>query len=165
VRSAASPEVLVIIDHDVLIGRLEGTARLADGTIVPGETARRIACDAGILPVVMNGKREVLDLGRTKRLASVPQRRALLAKWRTCAFPGCTIPAHWTKAHHLDPWKPTGTEPGGTTNLDLLVPLCERHHHVVHEGRWRITKDERGYAFHRPDGTIHDISLPNGGGP
>lgn len=160
VRSGGLPEVIVIVDHDTLVGRIEGAARLADGTIVPGETARRIACDAGILPVVMNGRSEVLDLGRAKRLASIPQRRALLALWCTCGFPGCTVPVPWTKAHHLDPWKP-----GGTTDLGLLVPLCERHHHFVHEGGWRIRKEAEGFVFVRPDGAVHDVRVPNGGGP
>lgn len=163
VRSGGSPEVIVIVDHDTLVGRIEGAAgvaRLADGTMVPGETARRIACDAGLIPAVLRGKSEVLDLGRAQRFASVPQRRALLALWCTCGFPGCTVPVHWTKAHHLDPWKP-----GGTTDLGVLVPLCERHHHFVHEGGWRIRKEAEGFVFVRPDGAVHDVSVPNGGGP
>jgi hypothetical protein len=157
VRSKAAPEILAIIDHRILIGELEGLGRLADGTPIAGATARRIACEAGILPVVMNGTSEVLDLGRAKRLASIPQRKALLAKWCTCAFDGCTIPVQWTKAHHLDPW-----QPGGSTDLDVLIPLCERHHHLVHEGRWQIIRDANGYTFIAPDGTPHGPVRPNG---
>lgn len=157
VRSKASPEVIAIIDHRVLLGELEGLGRLADGTPIPGATARRLACEAGILPAVLGGASEVLDLGRATRLASVPQRKALLVRWCTCGFPGCTIPVHWTKAHHLDPWKP-----GGCTDIDVLLPLCERHHHVVHEGRWRIERLGDAYVFVAPDGTRHGPVHPNG---
>jgi hypothetical protein len=64
---------------------------------------------------------------------------------------------HWTKAHHLDPWKP-----GGCTDIDVLLPLCERHHHVVHEGRWRIERLGDAYVFVAPDGTRHGPVHPNG---
>jgi hypothetical protein len=102
----------------------------------------------------------VLDLGRSRRLASVAQRRALLVRWRGCAFAGCSMPIGWTKAHHLAPWSHDGT-----TDQSLLVPLCERHHHLVHEGGWRLSRRGDGLDIHRPDGSFSAHVRPHGPGP
>jgi hypothetical protein len=157
VRGRGTPEVLVLIDHQTLLGELTdaGLAELDDGTPISGATARRIACEAGILPVVLGGDSEVLDLGRRRRLASVAQRRALLVRWPGCAFPGCTVPIGWTKAHHLAPWSRDGT-----TDHELLVPLCERHHHLVHEGRWQLRRRDGSLDVHRPDGSFFARAAP-----
>lgn len=163
VNGRGKPEVLVIVDHQTLLGQVSalGVARLSDGTPISGETARRIACDANIIPAVLNGRGETLDLGRAKRLASAAQRTSLRARWRCCAFLDCTMPIAWTRAHHTDPWND-----GGRTDDRLLVPLCERHHHLVHEGGWTIrATDEGGYVIARPDGTHHATVGPNGVAP
>ena len=70
-------------------------------------------------------------MGRTRRLATPDQRRALRAMYRTCGFPGCQVRFEDCRIHHVTWW-----EHLGTTNLDNLLPLCERHHHHVHEGGW-----------------------------
>jgi hypothetical protein len=116
-----------------------GQARFGDGTVISLGLARRIACDAEILPAVLDGTCEVLDLGRAARSATPAQRRALALHYRGCAFPGCTRPPSWCSAHHVIHWSA-----GGPTDLDNLIPLCERHHTVVHHDGWDITRADDG---------------------
>lgn len=101
--------------------------------------ARRLACQATIIPVVLGGQGEILDLGRRTRLFTRAQRRALRLRDRHCRAEGCSIPAAWTEAHHLHPWSE-----GGPTDLTNAISLCNHHHHRIHD-----------HAF------IHD-RLPNG---
>jgi hypothetical protein len=111
---------------------------------------RRLACDAEIVPVVLNGDAMALDVGRSQRFATPDQRRALAAMHRSCVFPGCTRAFTDCEIHHIDPWGDLGP-----TDLDRLAPLCERHHHLVHEGRTRLQLEaDRSITITRPDGTI-----------
>jgi hypothetical protein len=97
---------------------------------------------AGIVPVVLGGQSQVLDLGRTRRLFSPPQRKALAVLQGTCAADGCDVPAAWCEAHHAeDPWSK-----GGRTNLAEGVLLCPHHHHRAHDLRY-ITR-------RMPDGSV-----------
>jgi hypothetical protein len=103
------------------------------GPITPA-TLRRLACDAGILPIVMNGPSAVLDLGREQRTVGDDQWWALVVRDRGCVFPNCDRPPSWTEAHHIDWW----TRDRGPTDLENLCLLCSRHHHLVHEDAWHI---------------------------
>ena len=144
-------QVVVHIDLRTLIhdiNRVDRTCHLDDGTPVPAEPARRIACNAGLIPVVLGGPSEPLDVGRSSRLATPAQRVALRARSATCEFHGCTIPSSWTEAHHLDPW-----EHNGPTDIDNLANLCTRHHHAVHEGKWSVERVKGVTYTRRPDGT------------
>lgn len=148
-------EIVVLIDLDTLIhGRHDhSVCELHDGTDIPVSLARRLACDAEVLPVVLAGTGEVLDLGRRQLLANRAQRRALRAMYRTCAWAGCTVPFHHCQIHHLTDW-----HRGGPTDLSNLLPLCDQHHHLAHEGRWRLhLAPDRTLTIHRPDGTHHAI--------
>jgi len=108
---------------------------------ISAEEARRLACQANVIPVVLGGKGEVLDLGRRMRLFSRAQRRALRVRDQRCRAEGCTIPAAWTEAHHLKPWSH-----GGATDLANAVSLCAHHHHRIHD---------HAYTHHRlPTGDI-----------
>ena len=121
------------------------------GQEVPAATFRRLCCDADIIPVVLDGDGVTLDVGRAKRVATRDQRRALRAMYRTCAHPGCTVGFDDCDIHHVNPWTPTGL-----TDLDNLLPLCSRHHHLVHEGGWTLTlRSDRTTVWCRPDGTLH----------
>ncbi|QIK75825.1 HNH endonuclease signature motif containing protein [Nocardioides piscis] len=119
-----------------------GVAALLDGRgSVPGDDAtagglsaaeaRRLACAAKIIPVVLGGASEVLDLGRARRLFTAAQRKALLLRDRTCRAAGCDIPGTWAEAHHWTPWSA-----GGATDLENGVLLCSHHHHRVHDPAW-----------------------------
>lgn len=94
---------------------------------------RRLACDADVIPLVLGGDGQVLDLGRANRLFPPHLRRALVARDIGCAFPDCTVPASWCEAHHITPWAH-----GGNTSIDNGVLLCAHHHHAIHQGQWTV---------------------------
>ncbi|MBE7325198.1 DUF222 domain-containing protein [Nocardioides sp. Y6] len=142
--------VTVTISFDALKTGL-GVASLDNGT--PGDgfdtltaaQARRLACNARIIPAVLGTASEVLDLGRGARLFTKAQRRALLLRDKTCRAEGCTIPGTWTEAHHLMPWSH-----GGMTDLDNALLLCSKHHHRAHDDTYDMTRLASGdYRFHR----------------
>lgn len=112
-------------------------------------TIRAWACDAELIPVVLGGDGEVLDVGRSRRLFTPKLRRALIARDGGCAAPGCTIPAPWCEAHHIEHW-----EHGGPTSVDNGVLLCSHHHHVVHASGWTISM-RRGVPWFIP-AAYHD---------
>jgi hypothetical protein len=118
----------VTIDLDVLRSGL-GLAETSTGEVISAGEARRLACTAGILPVVLGGAGEVLDLGRSRRLFSPAQRKALAIRDRHCRAEGCDIPAAWCEAHHAtNPWSRKGR-----TDLDNGLLLCSFHHHRAHD--------------------------------
>jgi hypothetical protein len=97
----------------------------------------------------MSGKSEVLDLGRSTRVVSRAQRRALVLRDGGCGFPGCDRPPQWCDAHHLRHWVK-----GGPTDLWNLVLLCRRHHVLCHEGGWHLARGPDGsLQAYRPDGS------------
>ena len=109
-----------------------GVCETFDGQPLPPATVRRLACAADIIPIVLDGDGRVVDVGRAKRLATADQRRALRATHRTCAAPDCPVRFGDCDIHHLQDWRD-----GGLTNLENLIPLCSKNHHLVHEGQWR----------------------------
>jgi hypothetical protein len=160
-RRPARAELLALVDLATITDGLRENSicELDDGTIVPVETMRRIACDAHIIPVVLNGEGLPLDVGRSRRLATDDQRRALRAIYRTCGIGDCDVPFDRCEIHHLREW----TADQGETNLDSLIPGCSRHHHLVHEGGWRLEldPDTRELTIFLPDGTVHRRSRPH----
>jgi hypothetical protein len=127
-------ELLVLIDLDTLRNGLRpgGVCETFDGQPLPPATVRRLACDAGIIPIVLDGDSVVVDVGRARRLATADQRRALRAVHRTCAAPDCPVRFGDCDIHHLEEWRD-----GGSTSLENLILLCSKHHHLIHEGQWR----------------------------
>lgn len=120
------------------------------GVALTPEAVRRLACEASIVPFVLGGAGEVLDEGSGRRLASAAQRRALAVMHATCVMPGCTVPFDQCRVHHVDLW-----HDGGRTDLDQLVPVCERDHHRLHEGGWTIKlRADRTITVARPDGVV-----------
>lgn len=144
------PRVSVIIDH-------QGTvSEFADGTHVCDETVARLCCDAVIRDIVIGRNGVPLAVGRRHRTATDAQRLALRAVFRTCAWPSCDRQFDHCQIHHVVPW-----EHGGLTDLDNLVPLCSHHHHLVHEGRWRLKlENDRTLWIWRPDGHHHTTVPP-----
>jgi hypothetical protein len=134
------PQLALTVPFDPLTRAL-GVATLDNGAQLSAEAARRLACDARILPLVMGGAGQVLDAGRSRRLASGPLRRALVARDRGCAHPDCDRPPRWCDAHHLTAWSA-----GGRTCLTNLVLLCPRHHRVIHDpdSGWRVRLADDG---------------------
>lgn len=136
--------LVVTIDHDQLTRDL-GIAALPDGTEITSAEARRLACNAGILPAVLNTAGEVLDLGRQARLFTPVQRKALRIRYHTCAVDGCDVPAAWTEAHHLRPWSR-----GGTSDMANAIPVCGHHHRLAHHPAYDLRRHPDGaLRFHR----------------
>jgi hypothetical protein len=147
------PEITVLIDYRSLIDRMhaKGICETDNGMPLPVSTVRRLCCEAEILPVVLDGAGQVLDVGMSKRTATRVQRRALRAMHRTCAHPDCTVPFDACRIHHVIPWRQ-----GGPTDIDDLLPVCETHHHLVHEGGWALSMTpDRVATWTRPDGIHH----------
>jgi hypothetical protein len=151
------PELIVLIDWATLrdgVRAAGGVCELSDGTPLPVSTVRQMACDANIIPVVLGGKGEVLDVGRARRLATAAQRTALRSMYSTCAEPGCDMPIDECRAHHIVEWDPTRN--AGNTDLNNLIPVCEQTHTRIHQHGWgvKVIGNHERMIWARPDGTI-----------
>jgi len=158
-RAGAKATVLVTIGLDdlrdrtrpgVLVGGVDG------GTVLGPETVRRLACDANILPAVLAGSGQILDLGGYQRAFTSAQVRALWLRDRHCTFPGCTVPGTWADAHHLRHWAD-----GGPTDLANGTLLCGRHHTIVHRDRLTALVTPAGVRWNRRLGS-YDEALARG---
>jgi hypothetical protein len=141
-------QVVVHVDAAALRDSAEaGRAELADGTPIAAETARRLACDAALVPLLeRDGK--PLSVGRKTRAIPPALRRALESRDGGCRFPGCTSRRR-VHAHHIEHWAH-----GGETKLSNLVQLCPFHHRLVHEGGFALERSASGLRFRRPDGRV-----------
>lgn len=148
------PHVRVTIDWMALCaGR--GAAGVAGGELgwagpITPETARRLACDAGVVRVITGPDGLPLDVGRAQRTASAAIRRAVELRDGHCVFAGCDAPPAWCDVHHVEHWAH-----GGPTSCDNGALLCERHHTSCHEGGFTIRRDPGTGRWHtyRPDGS------------
>jgi hypothetical protein len=137
--------VIVTIDRDALTRDLGTAGLLGTDEKITAAHARRLACNAQILPAVLGGKSEILDFGRSRRLFSPAQHKAMRLRDQRCRGDGCTIPATWCEAHHLQPWSQLGK-----TDLDDGVLLCSHHHHRAHDPRYSTERMPNGdIRFHR----------------
>ena len=129
-KHRARPTILALTEMSVLWDqlRVRGWCELDDGTKLTAREPRRIACEADIIPMVLDTNGVPLDMGRAVRTATYRQRLALRALHPTCAVEGCDMDFDWCEIHHLKPW-----DKHGLTDLDNLVPLCSYHHHYVHD--------------------------------
>jgi len=148
-------QVLLHVDADTLSADREpGRSELEDGTRVPAETSRRLACDAAVVRVEHGPHGRVLDVGRRTRSIPPALRRALEVRDRGCRFPGCGL--RFTEGHHVEHWAD-----GGATSLDNCLLLCRHHHRLVHEGGWKIEWRGAGRAvFVDPRGRRHGDEPP-----
>lgn len=126
-------ELLVMIDYDVLAGLSQKPGITARGEKISAAEARRLACNAGILPIVMGGASQPLDLGQRRRFFSRAQKRAISARDRGCANPGCSMPPHRSEVHHIVPFSQ-----GGKTDIGNGLLLCIRCHTAFHAGHFTI---------------------------
>jgi hypothetical protein len=123
-----------------------GAAEIGPSDKLSAGEVRRLACTAKIVPAVLGGKSEVLDLARASRLFKPAQRKAMIVRDRECRAERCTIPAAWCEAHH---WG-TAWARGGLTDLKDGVLLCSWHHHRVHDATYDASRLPNGdVRFHR----------------
>ena len=127
------PVLNVLVTLDDLQRRARAAVLDFGGTVSP-EALRMLACDAGVVPIVMNGAGQPLDVGRVKRTVPDGLRRAVAARDRGCAHPGCDRPPSWCEVHHIVAW-----ESGGATSLDNCVMLCKVHHRLLHHTEWLVS--------------------------
>lgn len=130
------PRVIVLMYYDQLRSLAEHHGLLASGDdIAPGDM-RRLLVEADILPLVLGGESEMLDLGRSRRYADALQRIALTARDRGCVFPGCDMQPGWCHSHHTTGWRDDGN-----TNVSEMALYCRHHHPIVEPKRgdppWR----------------------------
>ena len=122
-------------------------SELEDGPALAIETARRLACDCALVGLVDDAQGEPLSVGRRSRAIPPSLKRALKARDKGCRFPGCPH-TRYTEGHHVQHWAN-----GGETKLGNLITLCHHHHHLVHEGGYRIEVTDDGvFRFHDPKG-------------
>lgn len=115
---------------------------------VPVAMARRIACDAAVMRVVLSERSEPLDVGRRSKVIPPGMRRAVIVRDRRCRFPGCDRPHTWCDAHHVVHWAD-----GGPTALANLVLLCRQHHRAIHAGRASLEMTDGQPVFRRRNGS------------
>ncbi|ORM08584.1 HNH endonuclease signature motif containing protein [Prescottella equi] len=117
-------------------------------------TARRIACDCHLTPIVMDDGVPI-NLGRSSRTVSKKQRRALIARDHGCAFPGCGAPPAHCEGHHIKHWAD-----GGPTDLDNLVLLCRYHHTLLHHSHWDVKIGADRHPWFTPPSTVDPYKKP-----
>lgn len=130
------PLFTVLIDHETFLsGTLhpDSVLETLDGSVIPIGVAERWLCDSRWQLLVQDAAGEVLMLGREQRYANRAIRRALAARDRGCAAPGCSAPVSHCDAHHVTWW-----EHDGVSNVDAMVLLCRHHHRMVHAGSLEI---------------------------
>ena len=119
--------VVITADADVFTegaqraGRTEGGVGVSPGQLI------RLACEAKVMPAVLDNGGHVLDLGRGHRFHNAPQRLALIVEQKTCQHPVCDTAGAFCHVHHTTPWAN-----GGETNTRQAVLLCPFHHHQAH---------------------------------
>ncbi len=123
-----------------------GRRELEEGSTVGFETARRVLCDASVIPMA-EADGAPLSVGRRSRTIPPALRRALRARDGGCRFPGCTH-QRFVDAHHITHWAD-----GGETSIDNLIHLCRRHHRLIHEGGYSVGVAADGeLEFRHPGG-------------
>jgi len=120
-------QVVVLIDYDVLAGGVRGAGTTLAGEVLSPATVRRLGCDASLIPTVLGGAGQPLDVGRSRRLVTAGLLAALWVRDRGCTFPECGRPPQWCEGHHVRHWAA-----GGQTALTNLALLCAYHHSYVH---------------------------------
>jgi hypothetical protein len=149
------PHVTVTVGAEALRGE-PAVSQLDHVGPVDPEMARRIACDASVMRVVMAGRSEPLDVGRRTPVVPPPMRRAVIVRDRHCRFPGCDRPYRWCDAHHVVHWTD-----GGPTAVQNLLLLCRRHHRMVHDrGGFRLELLDGRPVFRRADGSVLEDRAP-----
>lgn len=127
-----SATVMVTMTLAELEGR-NGVAMLDTGTPISASQARRFACEAKLIPVVLDGESVPLDLGRSQRIYHEYQRQAMAVRDKKCVIEGCDRPAAWCHAHHFEEW-----EKGGPTDLASGGLVCPYHHSLLNSPKWRV---------------------------
>ena len=124
--------VVVTMTMENLLG--DNTPTILDtGDRLTAAQARKLACEAEIIPIVLGGKSEILDQGRARRFHTKAQRIAIGRRDKHCTADGCDWPAAMCHVHHNLPWSK-----GGKTTIADGRLLCPRHHTYAHNPKYQM---------------------------
>jgi hypothetical protein len=129
--AGGTPVTILIRMNETDLRRGRGCADTEHGDLIDVAEILRNAGDGAVLPVLLNPSGGIVSYGRSRRLATAAQRRALAARDGGCSFPGCTIPASWSETHHVQAWAD-----GGNTDLDNMTLVCGYHHREFSGRGW-----------------------------
>ena len=150
------PHLTVTIGSADLEHRTRSAVLDLGGTLSP-TGLRQLACDARVIPVVLDGAGQPLDIGRAQRTVPEHLRHAVTTRDRGCAR--CGRPPSWCEVHHVHEW-----QHGGPTDLDNLVLLCRACHRLIHHAGWTVTL-HHGQAVVTPPAWIDPEQRPRPGPP
>jgi hypothetical protein len=142
--NGAKPLLQITIDWQTLLDGV-GVGRIGPtGLDLPLDIGaiRRLACDANILPAVLGGPSQILDIGRKSATWTLAIRQAAALRDQGCTFPGCHAPLAFCELHHIRHW----IRDLGPSSLTNSTHLCVRHHHLVHDKNWTLLR--------HPDNTL-----------
>ena len=126
--------VNVTIDLPTLLGLAENPGQLAGYGPIPASVARELASDAKWKRFITEPQTgNLLDFGRESYEPPQHLKDFLIARDRTCRFPGCRRSALLSDLDHAESW-----ESGGSTSPDNIGALCRRHHRLKTHDGWRI---------------------------
>jgi hypothetical protein len=130
----------VTIDLPTLLNMAENPGQLSGYGPIPASLARELAADGNWKRFITDPTSgELLDIGRKSYRPSQHLVDFLIARDRTCRFPGCRYPAHRSDIDHVTPW-----DDGGKTTPENLGSLCRRHHRLKTHGGWKVTSASDG---------------------
>lgn len=132
--------VNVTVDLPTLLGLAENPGQLAGYGAIPASLARSLASDSQWRRFITEPTTgALLDFGRESYEPPQPLVDFLLARDRTCRFPGCRAPAYLSDLDHARSW-----ESGGETSAQNLGALCRRHHRLKTHGGWKLESESDG---------------------
>ena len=150
------PHITVTLDWDMMQDAAGKATLDATGYPMSPSAVRHMLCDSEIIPAVLNGRSQVLDVGRSQRLFNKAIRQAITVRDRGCAFPGCDRPPAFCDAHHVKWWE----RDCGETNFDNGVLLCGYHHSEIHKNEWQIIMAADGTPEFVPPSWIDATQSP-----
>lgn len=151
---ASNGHIPACVDYSML--QDAAPALWSSGTPIPPAQATKLLCGGEFHRIVFGPESEVLDSGRTRRLFTAAQTRAVIARDGHCQFPECTAPPEQGEIHHSIWWYHQGR-----TSIDNAILLCWYHHDYVHQHHISITATAQGWTFRRSDGrTINSTPAP-----
>ncbi len=133
IQGGERPHVTITMNWDALTG-LISNASFDSGAMISPAQARRFLCDAQVIPMILGSRSEVLDVGRASRTFPAHIRRAITARDKGCAWPGCDRPPDWCDGHHIEFWR----RDFGDTSYANGCLLCPHHHTEIHKLEWVI---------------------------
>ena len=144
-----SVSVNVTIDLPTLLGLNENPGQLAGYGVLPAQIMRALAGEGKWRRFITDPNTgTLLDYGRDSYQPPQDLVDYLIARDRTCRFPGCRQSAARADIDHAEAW-----EDGGETSAANLGALCRRHHRMKTHGGWKLTSNEDGSCnWESPDG-------------